>query len=153
VQEKHMAQTQKESGQLLLDLGFEPEQPVPRPDPPFIQEPKNDNDRLLNLQYRYLTGNDKAALSELYVQSCRVSHRMIMNQRDKKGFFLTEEDAEEKAHNAATYLITQYLTRPDFVRTKNIVSYLFARIRHELYYQTKVDSLTDYVDFSDNREL
>jgi hypothetical protein len=119
--------------------------------PPYREKEKTDNDRLMNLQYKYLTG-DKKALSDLYVLSCQVCTKFIMDQRRKKGFFLQDEDIEEKAHCAALYLITQYLIRPDFIRQSNITAYLFMRVLHELYYHTKIDEIVDFVDFSERQD-
>ena len=39
----------------------------------------------------------------------------------------------EKAHNAASYIVEQYLKRPDFVIKNSMTGYLFRRVQFELY--------------------
>ncbi len=137
-------QPYSEQGQLLFDFAIPKPKERP-PVPPFREKEKNDNDHLMNIQYRYLTG-EKQALSEFYLYSCKVCTKFIKDERRKKGFFISDEDREEKAHNAATYLIKQYLTRSDFLCSRNITSYLFQRVLHELYYHTKIDEIIEYCD-------
>ncbi|MBP5793980.1 MAG: hypothetical protein J6W46_10125, partial [Spirochaetaceae bacterium] len=47
---------------------------------------------------------------------------------------------------AATYMIEQYIKRPNFAINKNFPGYLFLRVAHELYYMRKVDKVVDFVD-------
>lgn len=60
-------------------------------------------------------------------------------------------DTEEKAHNAITYIIARYLRVKDFAITESFTGYLFLRIKHELFYQRKVDKIVDFVDWDSNR--
>ncbi len=127
----------------MLQKRREENQPIPA----FREVEKNDNDHLMNLQYRYLSG-DFGALDELYTYACMVCRKFIKDQKNAKGFYIATEDVHEKAHNAATYLIKQYITRSDFIVKTNIASYLFLRVVHELYYRTKVDAMLDFVDYT-----
>lgn len=58
---------------------------------------------------------------------------------------------EEKAHNAITYIIARYLRVKDFAITESFTGYLFLRIKHELFYQRKVDKIVDFVDWESYR--
>ncbi len=120
--------------------------------PDFICRPQNDNDRLMNLQYQFRTGKQES-LNDIYILSVRICRKMIVQQMHKKGFRLSFDDIQEKAHNAAAYLVMQYKTRDDFVITKSTIAYLFLRVRHELYYRKKTDEIVDYVDISTLRRI
>lgn len=113
------------------------------------EHPKNDNQRLLNLQWRYKHGDEKA-LDEMYELSKTLCLKFIHtigkhNRHVKK---LPWEEKLIKAEDAASYLIEQYLKRPDFVAEKNIPGYLFLRVEKELFYQREVDKIVDYVDLN-----
>lgn len=64
---------------------------------------------------------------------------------------LAQCDKEEKAHNAITYIIARYLRVKDFAITESFTGYLFLRIKHELFYQRKVDKIVDFVDWDSYR--
>jgi hypothetical protein len=55
-------------------------------------------------------------------------------------------EREEKAHNAITYIIEQYIRRADFTITDSFTAYLYLRIQHELFYRQKVDKIVSFVD-------
>ncbi len=104
---------------------------------------KKDNDRLMELQESYLSGRG-AALSEIYILSTKVCKKIIQKQQAEKQFNLSPESLEEKSHNAASYLITQYLKRPDFKIESSVTSYLYLRCLHELYYHRRIDKIIEY---------
>lgn len=115
----------------------------------FYENPKNDNQRLQNLQWRYKHG-DGQALSEMYELCITVCMKFIHaigrhNRHVKK---LTWDEKQIKAADATSYFIEQYLKRPDFVADKNIPGYLYVRVEHELFYQRKVDQIVDFVDLN-----
>lgn len=59
---------------------------------------------------------------------------------------MSHSEKEEKAHNAITYIIARYLRVKDFAITESFTGYLFLRIKHELFYQRKVEKIVDFVD-------
>ena len=60
---------------------------------------------------------------------------------------MARSDKEEKAHNAITYIIVRYLRVKDFAIRESFTAYLYLRIKHELFYQRKVDGIVDFVDW------
>lgn len=112
---------------------------------PRFDNPQNDNERLLNCQYEYLHG-ERRALDELYCLSLEVCVKYIQCEAKKNRHVraLSFDEVKEKAHNAAVYLISQYLTRSDFCVKKSVTAYLFLRVKHELFYRRKVDALVEY---------
>lgn len=114
---------------------------------PFFQEPRSDNEQLLNLQHDYKTG-DKEALTKMYIAAKRIALKIINNKakKNKHVAALCREERLEKAHDAAAYLITQYTNRPDFIITGSCTGYLYLRVMHELFYHRKSDKLIVYMD-------
>lgn len=100
-----------------------------------------DNKHMRELQGTYLATRNEGDLGRLYEAMVSTSLRIICKLCRKIPGMYSEEDKEEKAHNAAVYLVEQYQTRPDFVLTKSISGYLYKRCQHELYYERKVDKI------------
>lgn len=118
---------------------------------PYYPEPKNDNERLLNCQYEYKIKGDAKALNKMYQLGCKVAGRFIKAEVDARKFYLCGSDKQEKAHNAITYIVARYLRVKDFAITESFTAYLYLRIKHELYYQRKVDKIVDFVDWDTYR--
>lgn len=119
---------------------------------PHYPKPKSDNQRLLNLQYDYKVKGDTAALDRMYKLGCKIAGRFIQAEAQRRGFCLCASDREEKAHNAITYIIARYVRVQDFAITESFTAYLYLRIKHELYYQRKVDKIVDFVDWKSFRQ-
>ena len=117
---------------------------------PHFENPKTDNQRLLEFQYRFKNG-DKSALDKLYTLGCSVALKFINKKAESNIHIrqLSEEERQEKAHRASSYIIERYLKRPDFYIYKNYPGYLYLRVIFELYHQRKVDKIVDFVDFKD----
>ena len=114
---------------------------------PHFPEPKNDNEILLECQWQYKHGDQKA-LEQMYRHSKTLCLKFInaIGQKSRHVKTLSWEVKKIKAEDAATYLIEQFINRQDFVIVKNFPGYLFLRVVHELYYMRKVDRLVDFVD-------
>lgn len=116
-------------------------------DLPYYETPRNDNQRLLNIQFKYKVIG-KAYLSEMYELLYKVAYKEInaLSRIHKNVKEIPAEERREKAHNAAVYIIEQYLKRPDFAITTSMTGYLFKRVQHELFYHRKCDDLVLYMD-------
>ena len=115
---------------------------------PYFENPKDDNEHLLNYQYAYMTQDDKDALNAMYKKGKEIALKCIAAKAKKNRHIaeLCYSDREEKAHNAITYIIEQYIKRADFAITDSFTAYLYLRIQHELFYQRKVDKIVSFVD-------
>lgn len=103
-------------------------------DLPYYDTPTNDNQRLLNLQLKYKVNGGKY-LGEMYKMLYEIAYKNI-NKLSKQSQKIKNMDAAErmeKAHNAATYIVEQYLKRPDFAIKNSMTGYLFKRVQYELY--------------------
>lgn len=133
--------------QLELDFGELPKE-AQKPALPRFDNPKCDNERLLNYQWAYKENGDKNALNLMYALGYRIALKYISTKAQKNRHIaqLCGSDREEKAHNAITYIIARYLKVPDFAINESFTAYLYLRIQHELFYTRKVDRIVQFVD-------
>ena len=103
-------------------------------DLPYYDTPTNDNQRLLNLQLKYKL-NGGAYLGDMYKLLFEIAYKNInkLSEQSQKIKNMDAAERMEKAHNAASYIVEQYLKRPDFVIKKSMTGYLFKRVQFELY--------------------
>ena len=103
-------------------------------DLPYYDTPTNDNQRLLNLQLKYKMNGGKY-LGEMYKLLYEIAYKNInkLSEQSQKIKNMDAAERMEKAHNAASYIVEQYLKRPDFVIKNSMTGYLFKRVQFELY--------------------
>ena len=103
-------------------------------DLPYYDTPTNDNQRLLNLQLKYKLNGGKY-LGEMYKLLYEIAYKNInkLSEQSQKIKNMDVAERMEKAHNAATYIVEQYLKRPDFAIKNSMTGYLFKRVQFELY--------------------
>ena len=103
-------------------------------DLPYYDTPTNDNQRLLNLQLKYKLNGDKY-LGDMYKLLYEIAYKNInkLSEQSQKIKNMDAAERMEKAHNAASYIVEQYLKRPDFVIKNSMTGYLFKRVQFELY--------------------
>ena len=117
---------------------------------PYYDSPENDEQLLFNYQYQFKNG-DPQALAKMYDKLYVVAYKTINNRTRQNRHIaaLSVDDRRQKAHDAATYIIEQYLKRPAFVIYDSITGYLYLRIRWELYgkdHQLKRDQMLVFTD-------
>ena len=112
-----------------------------------------DNDELFEMQAKIKNG-DTAQLSAMYTKLYEIAYKTINanSHKNEKIASMTAAERAQKAHDAATYIIEQYLKRPEFRITKSMTGYLFRRINYELYgrFNRNCDKLRIFTDFSKN---
>ena len=111
----------------------------------------SDNDELLDMQAKILNG-DKGVLSAMYTKLYEIAYKIINASSHKNEIIagMSAEERQQKAHDAATYIIEQYLKRPEFRITKSMTGYLYRRINYELHgrFNRNCDKLLIFTDFS-----
>ena len=117
---------------------------------PYFERPVSDDQQLFNFQFELKKGNAQA-LAGMYKKLYEVGYKIINNRSRTNGRIaaLSATERQQKAHDAATYIIEQYLKRPDFVISNSITGYLYTRIKWELYgkdHQNKRDQMVVYTD-------
>lgn len=116
---------------------------------PHFDEPRTDNERLLNLQYDYKNGRAEA-LGEMYALLFTIAYKCI--NKSKRGQDFCAADRKQKAHDAATYVIEQYITRSSFAIRESVTGYLHCRITYELNFARECDKMLVYTDTLPERE-
>ena len=111
---------------------------------------ESDDQQLFNLQSRLKNG-DAQAMAEMYEKLVTIAYKTINNRSNSNAKIkaLSADERKQKAHDAATYIIEQYLKRPAFEITNSITGYLYTRIKWELYgkdHQYKRDQMVVYTD-------
>lgn len=112
--------------------------------------PESDDQELFNLQSRLKNG-DAQAMAEMYEKLVTIAYKTI-NSRSRSNAkikALSADERKQKAHDAATYIIEQYLKRPAFEIRNSITGYLYTRIKWELFgkdHQNKRDQMVVYTD-------
>lgn len=133
----------KQSKQQCFDFGGG----LPSPTPPRFAHPKNDNERLLNLQADILEGNARSWVS-FYQLAMKVATKYVATiaRKNPAVASLAPSERYEKAHDAVVYLCEGYLSDDSFCIQKSITGYLWLRVRASLFNRTKAEAIVDYVD-------
>lgn len=124
---------------------------------PHYQEPVNDNQKLLNLQWEYFTHGDQKALGQFFDLLKEIGYKMVNTEtnRNKHIRGMPSGEREDKAHAAAMYMVEQLLSRQYFYfgapdkktgEPQKPTGYLWLRVFHEIYYQTAAEKIQDFVD-------
>lgn len=114
--------------------------------PVWYSKPKTDNEKLLNLQYDIKMSNSRKAANAMYKLGYTIALKMINKQI---GTSMSEEDKAEKAHNAITYIMARYISCPTFEIKESFTAYIYLRVKHELKYRRKVDSIVQFMPYED----
>ena len=114
----------------------------------WYSTPKNDNQKLMSLQYEYRNEGKEEALRPMFeiLKTIAAKYINTIARKNKRVKNLSQFDKECKAANAATYIVEQLILRPDFVITSSFTGYLYLRVEFEVFYHRKVDKIVDFVD-------
>ena len=104
---------------------------------PYFENPKDDNELMFTLQYRYLKNKDLAARDELYKMGYKLLHRLLWAEmRKSAGLYLDEEQQSELVATAFVYVFRRYEKGRGYTVDKNFIVVLRGGIRHALQYRT-----------------
>ena len=120
---------------LLFDL---PEEEKEKPEPeelPYFAEPKNDNERLFNLQKEYYEG-DKNALSKMFLILAKIAPKIVNIESKKRRLILTKAYMRDIGEEAVMIFIESVLQKQLVVKT-SFIAYLRLQVLRALFYQTK----------------
>lgn len=125
---------------------------------PYYAEPKNDNEKLLNFQYEYLSKPNQLTWWNLVELSEQVTRRIVIHFCRQKNipFYFTNTNkrvpfgavcVEDKAGEALEYVMRRYQDNIGYVVEKNYISFLKGGVKHAFeYIFTKKDSKTKIID-------
>lgn len=130
---------------------FDPAVYEPKPDysgVPHYEHPNTDNERLMEWQYQYKVKGNQKALSDMFLLGFKIAKKMTNQECMKQKRFrtLSKASREEKAADAANYLVMAVQNKKGWYVTDSFTGYLHLRVIHELKYHRKVDDIVDFVD-------
>lgn len=111
---------------------------------PYYDNPKTEQEQLLNLQYDFYNG-DKFAWHKLWTLSFKVVHRMFTTQIRKNRLHYSFDERYDRELYAVEYVLRRFKkTKPYFIRY-DFLKQLKGGVLHAIYYQTKADKLVDFM--------
>ena len=113
-----------------------------------FDEPKNDNERLLGLQYKFKKFGDGNALAEFSELAKTVAMKFIAVEARRNKFIkaLSRDERLCKADDAVMTVVERLLTDKEFFIEKNAPGYLYLQVLKALYYRNKSDSIVEFCD-------
>lgn len=139
-------------GQLELPFDLVFIKPKLQPDQvPHYEKPGNDNEQLMEYQYRYKIQGDNDALRDLYTLAYTIAAKIVSQEctSNKRFKQMPLWERYEKAEDAVVYIISSLIRKPLWFIKKSFTGYIFLRVQHELKYARKVDKIVDFVDLSE----
>ncbi len=107
---------------------------------PYFENPKDDSEKLFNLQYKYLKNGDEEARKELYLLSYEIMRRLLWRRMKKGGMgWLDEEQQNEIVADAFWYVFRRYERGMGYIVTTSFISVLKNGVKHALEYTTMKD--------------
>jgi hypothetical protein len=118
-------------------------------DLPYFENPKTDNERLLNLQYLYKVKGNQQALDEMYKIAIKIAPKLVTKLCKEYKQKIQADDRLEKAFLSVEYIIESYLRKPDWAIRKSWTGYLYLSVKKQILKKRKVDDIVDFVDIKD----
>ena len=94
---------------------------------------EQDKRAIMLAQAKYARSRDNRDLTEIYRAAARIAGRIIDRQCKRRRFVLDPVQKREKAHDAAAYVVVQYMTREGF-SLKKPAGYIYTCVLRELYH-------------------
>lgn len=107
-----------------------------------FDEPKNDNERLFNLQYEYYTGSPKA-LDSMFVLLMQIAPRLVNIEMHSTKRRYTQEQIDEMALDATCLFIGQVKENELVIKT-SFIAYLRLQVIKVMNRTTKAQRLESY---------
>ena len=102
---------------------------------PYFPIPKNDNERLFNLQYDYY-GGDKEALGKMFVIMEKIAPKLVNIESKSRQLDLPKQKMTEIADEAVMIFI-ESIMKKDLVIKKSFIAYLRLQVLRALFYFPK----------------
>lgn len=111
------------------------------------ENPKNDNQLLLNYQFDYLKNDDQEAWGKLIELSFVVTKRLIWQWLKKhKDVYLDDISQEEKVSDAVHYVLRRYKKNIGWYAKDNYIGALKSGVIHVMKYCTTIEKNTIFVE-------
>lgn len=108
---------------------------------PSFDNPKDDNEVLLNLQRRYLVSGDRKAWSEMWTRCLEIAGKLISIEQKEKGLHYSEDEKQSLALDAVAYVLRRY-SKPSgdghiWHVKSSFLNALRGGVLHALYYEAQ----------------
>ena len=106
---------------------------------PCTGEPKDDNERMILEQWKWLKNHDEQARDRLFLLGYECLRRILWGEKKKDRLFLDEEQDMDAIATAFEYVFRRYTKGKGYYVDKNMIVVLQDGMRHALKYHTKAD--------------
>lgn len=120
------------------------------------ENPRNDNERLMNFQYEWLVNKNENARAQMFNLAFVVTRRILWREKKRRRLYLGK-DAEDELVSAAFFYVFRRLEKGNVcIAKKNWIVTLSHGVQHALGYRTAKDfdlsfeGLFEKVDFSNS---
>ena len=114
---------------------------------PYFENPKGDNQILLNYQHDYIKYGDTAAWGKLLELAFEVTKRLIWKWlKEHRDVYLDDISQDEKASIAMEYVLRRYTKNVGWYVDKNFIGALKGGVMHAMSYTSKIEEMTVVVE-------
>ena len=114
---------------------------------PYFENPKGDNQILLNYQHDYIKYGDTAAWGKLLELAFEVTKRLIWKWlKEHPDVYLDDISQDEKASIAMEYVLRRYTKNVGWYVEKNFIGTLKDGVIHAMSYTSKIEEMTVVVE-------
>jgi len=106
---------------------------------PCEGEPKDDNERMILDQWKWLRNHDEAARKSFFLLGYECLRRILWAEKKKRHMYLDEEQDMDMVATAFEYVFRRYSKGSGYYVKSNMIVVLQDGIRHALDYRTKAD--------------
>lgn len=118
----------------------------PKADLKRFPEPKNDNDRLFNLQAEFYDRDcDDTIFWQMWTLAEKVCERIIKKKTRSSRHKYDRDELDEKKSIAVEYVMRRFKYETGYCVTSNWIVALEQGVKHALEYQTEAQKIVDYV--------
>lgn len=118
-----------------------------------IDNPKCDNDYLINYQYEYLINKDGQAFLKMWVLFTKICLKIVKKQLKERGFYCDEDNLQYKADIACEYVLRRYkkyaIDKNEYYIIDNFIATAYDGVQHALSEEENDKALDNAVSFED----
>ena len=126
-------------------------------DLPYFDRPQDDNQRLLNCQYKWLVYGDKKAETELWLLTQKVARRMVKGIIARRHLRFSGAQVKERIDNAVFYVLRRFKDESGkltgYAIRKAFLLAIKCGVIHAMDYTTFADKRETYADVESVRKM
>lgn len=111
---------------------------------------QHENKNFLMAQDLFLKNGDSESWCKMWIIGNKITLRLVNHELTKTRYHMSKEDREEKALDALIYVLRRYRkaykSGKQYKIKSSPCSAFYFGVKHSLYYQTKADKITEFVE-------